>query len=58
MGPFLLRPILENAPDEVGEEGEDGEHEDSADPDEEVHGHFGIVDLFFVHVEKVATRGG
>ncbi len=56
MGPhfFAGRKSLENLPNEVRQQREDRQHEYSADPDQEIHCHLGIVDLFFVHVLKLA----
>jgi hypothetical protein len=40
----------------MSEKCEEREHENAANPDEEVQGHFGRVDLFFVHVLRLAAR--
>jgi hypothetical protein len=44
--------FLQYAPHKVGQEGEEQQHEDAAHPDQKVRGHFGIVDLLFVHISE------
>jgi hypothetical protein len=50
-----VKPALsENPPDKMREEGEQGQHEDAANPDQEVQGHLGIVNLFLIHAVTLA----
>jgi len=41
----------------MSQQSEDRQHENAAYPDEEIPGHLGVVDLFFVHGSKLAARG-
>ena len=53
MGPFFReRGGLEDPPDKVRQEREQQQHEYSANPDEEVPRHSGVVDLFLVHARS------
>ena len=50
--------LLQNSPHEVGEEGEQQQHEDTSNPNQEIGGQSRGVYFFLVHTEKLLSWPG